>query len=353
VKIVHVSNFGQKPRGAFQHGAAPKISNGLIRNGHFVANFSDRDVARAGSWFGDHRKFGIGSANRVLREFCYNTRPDLLLLGHADVIRPKTLLAIRQDLPALKIVQWNVDAVYEPDNSDNIRRIRSKLEAVDATLVTTAGDTLASLAKLERGYLGFFPNPVDFSIESGRNHENKNLPYDLFYACGNHRPRNVCGEDWLPEHLFQHIESTVPGVRSHITGVRQFPSVTGAAYQQALESAAIGLNLSRRNDIFLYSSDRLAHMCGNGMAILMDRATGYNKLIGENEFAFFSTLDELTAQIRRLVADVDYRQALAKAGRDRYHALFNEQIVARYITDVAFGTLRESDYPWPTRFSPR
>lgn len=307
-------------------------------------------MAREGSWFGGHRKFGIGSANRGLREFCYNTRPDLLLLGHADVIRPQTLIAIRQDLPLLKIVQWSNDAVLCPDD---IRRISSKLEVVDATLIPHAGDALAFLEKVGRGYVGFLPNPVDFSVESGRNHEKQNLPYDLFYSCGSSADlRYTCGKDWLPEHLIQHIESAVPGMRPLLAGVRQFSHVTGTAYQKALESAAIGLNLSRRNDFFLYSSDRLAHMCGNGMAILMDRATGYDKLIGENEFAFFSTIDELTAQVRRLIADVDYRQALAKAGRDRYHALFNEQIVARYIMEVAFGVLRESDYSWPTLFLP-
>ena len=124
--------------------------------------------------------------------------------------------------------------------------------------------------------------------------------------------------------------------------------IAGAEYQSALETAAIGLNLSRRNDVLLYSSDRLAQMIGNGMAVLVDRDTGYDKLFGDDELAFFSTTDELVAQVRRLVADTAYRQQLAKAGRERYHALFNEQIVARYVVEVAFGTLDPAAYPWPT-----
>jgi hypothetical protein len=342
-KIIHVSNFGRKAKGAFQHGVGPKLSNGLIRNGHWVANFSDRDVARAGSLLG-HRKFGIGAANRELRTFCLNTAPDILLLGHADVIRPETIADIRGDLPALRVLQWNVDPMFEPDN---VRRISAKLDVVDATLVSTAG---AALKPLERPgkMLGFLPNPVDFSVESGCNHEKPDLPYDLFYACGNpEAARNICGQDWLPGTLMRDLYSALPNLRALTPGL-DTPHVTGARYQAALESAASGLNLSRRNDYLLYSSDRLAQMAGNGMAVLMDRATGYGQLFGDDEMAFFSTLDELALQLDRLVRDRAHRQALAGKGRARYHALFNERIVARYIVEVACGTVKQEHYPWPT-----
>ena len=57
VKIVHASNFSRKAKGAFQHSVEHKITNGLIRNGHAVSTFSDRDVARSGTLLG-HRAFG-------------------------------------------------------------------------------------------------------------------------------------------------------------------------------------------------------------------------------------------------------------------------------------------------------
>jgi hypothetical protein len=341
-KIIHVSNFGRRPKGAFQHRVENKISNGFIRNGHCVSNFSDRDVARAGSWIG-HRKFGVSAANKDLRAFCTHVRPDLLLLGHADVIRPETLGLIRQDIPDIRIVQWNVDPMFEPDN---VQRIRAKIDVVDATLVSTAGNALAPL-RTGKGHVGFLPNPVDFSVESGHNHEKHELPYDFFYACGNPAAtRYTCGKDWLPDDLIRAIETGVPGLRCRLTGIQNYPSLTGAFYQQALESAAIGFNLSRRNDYFLYSSDRVAQMCGNGQAILMDRATGYQNILGEDEFAFFSTVEELIEQTRRLKADNDNRRKRAAAGRAHYHSLFNEQIVARYILDVAFDKVRKADYPW-------
>lgn len=345
-KIVHVSSFGRKPKGSFQHGADHKLTNGLIRNGHSVFNFSDRDVARAGPFFG-HRKFGTGYANQELVRLCRNIRPDILLLGHADVIRPDTIAGIRDELPHMRVVQRNVDAMFVPDN---VHRIISRLDVVDATLVSTAGDALAPLARPGK-LLGFFPNPVDFSIETGRNHERDDLPYDLFFACGNGRiARNVCGRDWSPDALLSHIEASVPGLRTLTAGMRGMPHAFGAAYQSALESAAIGLNLSRRNDNFLYSSDRIAHMAGNGMALLVDRATGYDQLFAQNEMAFFSSVDELAGHVERLTRDTAWRRHLARCGRERYHALFNERIIARYVVEVALGTVNGSDYPWPTLF---
>lgn len=344
MKIVHVSNFPLKPKGAFQHGAAPKISNGLIRNGHFVANFSDRDVARAHSLL-HNRKWGVIPANKVLRRFCADMRPDLMLLGHADVIRPATIAQIRTDLPDMRVLQWNVDPLFEPDN---IPRVLSKADVVDATLVTTAGEALRVVAR--KGMrLGFMPNPVDYSIESGRNHEIADLPFDVFCACGDaNMPRHIGGETISIEGLLTRLHDAIPALRFRLAGPRGHPFLVGHAFQTALESAATGLNVSRRNDALLYSSDRMAQMIGNGIAALVDRRSGYPGLFGEDQIAFFDTIPEMIEQVGRLVSHPDERMKLAASGRARYHQLFNEQVVAKYIVDVAFDQHDPRDYEWPT-----
>ncbi|MEJ0045930.1 MAG: glycosyltransferase [Rhodospirillales bacterium] len=110
----------------------------------------------------------------------------------------------------------------------------------------------------------------------------------------------------------------------------------------------MGLNASRRNDLPLYSSDRLAQMVGSGQLALVDRATGYSSLFSPEEMGFFASLDELAALVRRMIAEPVARQAAAAAGRARYHALFNETRVARYVQGVAFGSHDPADYEWPT-----
>ncbi len=348
MRILHVGNFGSRAKGAFLHSVAPKLSRGLIRLGHQVVDFADRDAARAGSIF-RARKLGTAAANNALTRLAHDMRPDLLLLGHADTIRAPTVAALRQAMPALRVLQWNVDPLFE---ADNITRLRSKLAVVDATLVSTAGEALAPLRRAGMA-LGFLPNPVDISIESGRADLAASLPWDLFFACGHPtRPlRTLCGQDWDMDTFFARLRREVPGLRACLAGVEGRPHLAGAPYQDALAACAAGLNASRRNDALLYSSDRMAHMIGNGQAILIDRATGYDRLFGADQMAFFSGFDELSALLRRMIAEPAWRQALAEAGRARYLALFNETIVAGYVVDVAFGTHDPAKYEWPTLIS--
>ncbi len=345
MRILHVGNFGSRAKGAFLHSVAPKISRGLVKLGHQVVDFADRDAARAATLLGS-RKFGVGQANRALARLAADMRPELLVLGHADTIRADTVAALRRALPAMRVLQWNVDPMFEPDN---IARLLGKTGVVDATLVSTAGEALAPLRR--RGMaLGFLPNPVDFAVESGRADLADDLPFDLFFACGHpSRPRRALfGQDWDMDDFVAGLRRLAPEARLRLAGLAGEPHLAGAAYQDALVQCAAGLNASRRQDALLYTSDRVAHMIGNGQMILMDRATGYEALFGAGEMGFFSSMAELAALARRVRAEPAWRQAVAQAGRARYHALFNETLVAGYVVDVAFGTHDASRYEWPT-----
>lgn len=339
--VVHASSFTIGAKGGNQHNTAIKLSNGLIRNGHLVLNFSERDVARAGSVLG-HRKFARAAVNRALRDYCRIHQPALLLLGHADMIEPATVTAIRDDVPGIRVLQWYVDALFVPAH---LPRFEAKADVVDATLISTG---LAGLDPLRRPgrRLGFLPNPVDPSIERGQNHLRRDLSYDLFFACGD-RIRTICGEEREMGAFMTALLRDVPGATALLPGLLGNPLIYGATYQQALESAAIGLNFSRRADWPLYSSDRLAQMIGNGMAIAMERSTGYDALFGEDEMLFFSSVEELIDRLRLAVAHPERRQALAAAGYARYYRLFNERVVARYLLDFAFGAANATDYGWP------
>ena len=115
-----------------------------------------------------------------------------------------------------------------------------------------------------------------------------------------------------------------------------------------LGSTALGLNISARADNYLYSSDRLPQLVGNGVLALIERSTGYGDLFQEDEMGFFSTFDELVEKIEMFCANPDHRMAVAAAGREKYHRLFNEIRVAKYLFDVAFDRCDPVDYEWPT-----
>jgi hypothetical protein len=342
MRILHAGNFGTRAKGAALNSIAPKLSRGLVRAGHAVVDFADRDAMRA--WGG--RLLGLAGANRALTRLALDVRPDLLLLGHADTITPSTVAALRRSMPAMRVLQWNVDPLFD---QGNLSRLHEKLPVVDATLVSTAGDALRNLRRPGMR-LGFFPNPVDFSVETGTAHDMAEPPFDLFFACGHpRRPlRHICGQDWDMEAFIAALRAALPGLRLRLAGMSGAPHLAGAPYQAALGQCALGLNASRRNDMPLYSSDRLAQMIGSGQVALVDRAAGYNQLFSDNEMGFFASVEELVALIRGLLADRGRRQRIAAAGRARYHALFNETVVARYIVEVAFGTHDPGRYEWPT-----
>ena len=270
--IVHVCDMPTGIRLSPAHSIQLKLSNGLTRLGHLVLNFADRDVARAKSWTGS-RKFGRRAVNAALLAFCRHHRPDILLLGHADMIAAETVAAIRAEIKPLRVGQWNADPLFEPDN---IRRLRGKFDVVDTTFVTTAGAPLAALGAGGHA-VSFMPNPVDASIEKGRADLLREAPFDLFYACGNPGvpPREICGGTWNMNDFFAMLADRLPSLRMKLPGIDKAPHLTAAAYQQALEHSAIGLNISRRADFPPYSSDRLAQILGNGCVVAMERATGY------------------------------------------------------------------------------
>ncbi len=343
VRILHIGYAPVSLKSLNQHATGIKLCNGFIRNGHQVLALSDRDIARS---FGlGHRRLGRLFFNKMIRDYCRAHKPELMVLGHADMLDAAAIAAIREDLPGLRVVQWNVDPLFEPDN---IRRIEGKLGVVDLTLVTTAGP---SMEKLRRPgvRVGFMPNPVDLSIERGRVDEVENPPFELFYACGNpDRPKRVvCGQPWNMEDFMRDLTARQPGLRALTPGMFGQSLLNGAAYQEALEQAAIGLNISRRADDYLYSSDRLAHLTGNGLLAVIERATGYDHFFGDDEMGFFSTLDELAGLIARYRAEPAARMRVAAAGRRRYVDLFNERRVAAYIVDAAFDGTGETAYPWP------
>lgn len=325
------------------HSVEMKLSNGLVRLGHLVLNFSDRDVARAKSWTGS-RKLGRRAVNAALLEFCRRHRPDILLMGHADMIAPETVAAIRGEIPHLRVGQWNVDPLFEPDN---VARIRAKLEVVDASFISTAGGRLAALR--EGGHaVSFMPNPADPSIERGRADLRRELPFDLFFACRNPSspPRIVCGRAWDMNEFIAELAGRLPELKMKLGGINGAPQLIAESFQSAIESSAMGLNISRRADDYLYSSDRIAQLAGNGCLVAIERTVGYGDYFGEDEMLFFSEFGELTEKLAQLAADPDARMRMASALRGRYLEKFNERNVAAHLLAVLAGERAPEEMPW-------
>ena len=116
MRIVHIAYLQLRRYGQTRVSWARKLTNGLIKNDHFVEVFSDRDVAAFEAPFGI-RDLGVGKANKRLLETVDAVEPDLVIAGHCDMIGNATLQEIRRRHPHVKIAHCNNDPLFAPDAS--------------------------------------------------------------------------------------------------------------------------------------------------------------------------------------------------------------------------------------------
>ncbi len=334
MNIVVAGNYDTNGNGRFYHDSLQRLVNGFTRLGHNVFCYQDREIARAATIF-PSKRFGVGAANRRLIETCRNLQPPLLLLGHCDLIRNRTLDEVRRAVPGIRIAYRNVDPLSTRANAD---RIRERAAAVDATSITTAGAALQEFAR-GSGFVAFMPNPVDASIDTERSFERSDQVHDVFFAG-----RPVAGRD----QLLSALRKALPDLRWDLHGFDGRPYLGGRDYFLALSNAKIGLNLNRSDSGHLYSSDRMAHYTGNGLLTVVARATGFDALYAEDELAFYESADDLVECIARYVREDDARRRVAEKGWRKAHACFNERLVAKYIIELTFGLPLSEPYHWPT-----
>lgn len=87
---------------------------------------------------------------------------------------------------------------------------------------------------------------------------------------------------------------------------------------------------------------------GNGLLTFVARSSGYGEIFGEDELAFYDGPDDLAARLRHFRKNDAERQAVAAKGHAKYHAIFNDRLVAQFLVEATFGFLDDEDYAWPT-----
>jgi hypothetical protein len=326
---------------------ANKLANGFIRNDHLVLRFLDRDVSRLSNIFLS-RKMGVGAANNKFLNQIVVFQPDLILFIHADVIRPKTLTRIRESHPAVKLAQISLDSLFIPGT---VQRINTKSPFTDATFITTAGEGLRRISGGRPAY--FIPNIVDASIETGRAFD-ADCDIDLIFVCG-----SFDAEGGDPR------KTTMDRIRERLPGIT-FPyhvdfetgGLWGAEYMDVMGRSKCGLNLSREregpnniaqpDDLYIYSSDRVSHLTGNGVLTFTHEKYHMGQLFTDEEMVFFKSNDDLTDKIAHFLENEDGRRRIAKNGWEKAHRELNERMIAQYIVEVMFGEELSHPYIWPT-----
>ena len=335
MRIVHADNLMLRRYGKQKVSSGRNLFLGVIRNNWRVCEFSDRDTARFESplWI---RPLGKWIANRRLIETCDNFRPDLLTVGHCDVITNHTLREIRALLPGIKIGCWNLDSLWQ---ERNVERLRHRMTVSDAIFVTTAGARLRQFCT-SRNVVAYLPNPVDPANENQDNSRKTNFDRDLVF-CSGHPPTDA-------RHAF--IGRLHPALDRHLRfesfGMHGQPAVWGYAYEKVLAGSKMGLNLNQCEDWPLYSSDRIAQLMGNGLLTFLWDKGQMRRLFRDEHVGFFTDFDDLVRRVLAFQADDARRQAVAGAGRAHYHEHFSGQRVMQFMVETTFGLPYSHNYLW-------
>jgi len=333
LKILHVTNFNERHNGRLFYNTGKRINNGFVRLKHSVLEFSDRDIV---SYYRSIKDIdGSKKLNNKLIEVISNYLPDLIVLGHADLVNYNTLLFIKDNYPKIKMCQWFLDRM-DSHWSKNLIRFKDKMNLMDANFCTTDPKTLNLSKKIPIFYM---PNPVDESFETLKNFNSSNLNNDVFFAMshGVHRGVLKTGKFDERENSILKLQSLIPNIKFDLYGMKNIQPIWADNFINALSKSKIGLNLSQGKPLRYYSSDRFAQMIGNGLLVFIHEKTKFNHFFTSKELVFYKSIKDLAKKINKYTVNHKLRRQIAKRGHSKYFKFFNSTIVANFIINKSLG----------------
>ena len=329
IRVVHAADYKFARDGQLFSNWDLKAHHGLVQNGCYVYPFSINDRARMFSPTGS-RVFGQGRANKALLETCRQVHPDLLLLGHSPSVGPEVIRKARAIVPKMRIALWWQDAIWEGHPTG---QLFEKGACLDAIFISTSGDLLKQFVR-PGCPAAYVPNPAEASIHNLRAFENPDPEFDLTFFG---RDRGIPSRS----QFLKDLRSLLPDFRLAIFGSLGERCVFGHEKDQVMASSRMGLNLSQRNDVALYSSDRIAQLIGNGLLTFCPTGCGLEALFGPNEVVFFDDVEDLAHKARDLKADDSKSRKIARAGWEKIHKYYSAREVVKFMLNVIF---RKDEY---------
>ena len=345
LRILHITNFNERHNGRLFFNTGRRINNGFIRLGHSVLEFSDRDIVSKGKSMRDLD--GSRTLNDKLIKTCYHFKPDIIVLGHADMVSQQVLYDLKKDYSNLKVTQWFLDPLnkHGPDYLKNKQRILNKSEILDSNFLTTSPDALNFLPKNCKSY--FIPNPSDKSMETLNNYKN-DCSNDVFFALshGVHRGKLKSRSTDDRETFIKELINKCKNIKFDIFGMDNIQPIWADQYFKNISNSKMGLNLSRGTPIKYYSSDRITQIIGNGLVTLIDEKTCYNHFFDKSEMVFYKNISDLSEQIERISLDEKLRKSIGKKGKLKYTKYFNSTLVAEFIINKTLDINNKNKYLW-------
>ena len=338
LKIVHCGIFNENDNGNFFYGLERKITHGLIQNGHFVYDFSYRDIERNLRFF-KIKDSGLEKMNNKLIDICRNIQADVLLLAKAEKIDIKTLKKIKEELPNIKIALWYVDHLLEKDS------FFDKLNIIDAFFYANAKDLQNMSKKYENTIFSFFPNISDPAFD-----KKLDLPKidDVIYIARDYNEdvrtkfavllKDFCDKEKINCKIYASLGN---------------PAVFGNDFHKAISQAKIAINFNRddnledvNHDKILGASDRMAQFLGSGICTFSPRIKGFEKLYEDKkDIVYFDSPNDCFEKLRYYLKDKNY-ELIAKNGQEKTYEIANAKRTTKYMLEVLFDDKNCDNYEW-------
>ena len=344
-KILHISTFDERNNHRlFNISLSNKISKGMIHNDHDVINFSYRNH------LGKLNRKNTSFTNEKIWDICSNYKPDLVILGHNNVINQFTLEKIKNEINS-KIILWYEDALSKkgqgPSWRSNLNLIENNSHLIDTYYTTTHPDNIINTS-IKKNKLFFLPMLVDENIENLHLFNIKNKFKDLFFAIshgvnfGKLKENKTDERESFINNLFKYNKS----IKFNILGIANESPKWNYEFYNELSKCKMALNLSRGKPIKYSTSNRIASLVANGIYTFIDRKTKFDDFFDDNEMGFYKDEKDLLNKIENLKNDEKKIQKYSKKGMKKYFQLFNNKLVTKYIIDRTFNLKNDKEQIW-------
>ncbi len=341
LRILLVANADRRRLQGRWYSTEYKLHNGLTRAGHMVLFYSDRDTAREASFL-PTKRLGIRAMNNRLVETARHYAPHLIIFGHADLCDGAVFSRLREALPGVRMAQVNVDPVHR---AKTMAAFTARSLHLDRSFITT-GDAkaLASLAA-SPGTICFMPNPVDAAVETSRVFD---APADTLAWDGLFLGTGIEQRGAQLEYIARHVPA---GYRFEYGGraVGAAP-LASTSFLKALTTGATAPNLpldDNRPTPYLYSSDRIAQLLGQGVLAYTHAPASLNDLY-DGGVVSWATRGELVEQMARYWRDDALRRRIAETGWRIAHERTSSERVATALVETVMEWTPSINYGWPT-----
>ena len=277
--------------------------------------------------------------NDKITNITENYRPNLIVLGHNNILENKTLSNIKSKYNS-KIILWYEDALGQkgegPNWKNNLNQIENNLHLIDQYYLTTHPDEIKT--KIQRKKLNYLPIPVDPNIENLTIYDYKNRYKDLFFALshGVNFGKLKKGKSDERENFIGILMQLFPNLKYNILGISNELPKWNYNFYNELAKCKMSLNLSRGKPLKYTSSNRIAALVGNGIFTFIDINTKFNDFFDDNEVGFYKNVDDLGNKIEYLLKYPKKINEYGKRGKEKYFQLFNNKIITKKIIEKTF-----------------